>query len=101
MLKKKKRTAVRVILVYLILTIGSWMFLNSYANSYNRLSDEKIAPASLNLNGGTAEIQILEHTVEFSLSWLDPDSRFYCGAYILSPDELRLTAYLISFCNNI
>lgn len=101
MFRKKKRTVVRIILIYIIMTIGSWMFLNSYANSYNRISDEKIAPASLNMNKGTASIQMLEHSVEFSLSWLDPESRFYCGAYIISPDEIRLMAYLISFCDNI
>ena len=98
MYKKKKRTVVRVIFLYLLLTIGSWMFLNSYSNSYNRLSEEKIAPASLNINDNKASIVFLDHTIEFSMVGIAPESKFYCLAYLLSPDELRLSAYLISLC---
>lgn len=101
MILKKKRTIVRAVIVYLALTIGSWMFLNSYANSYNRLSEEKITPASLNMNSGNAVLNILEYSINLNISWLASESRFYCGAYILSPDELRLGAYLISFFDNI
>ncbi len=93
---KKKKTAVRAIFLYLLLTVGSWMFINSYANSYNRLTDEKIAPASLIVNGDTAEVEVLEYTAQFSISGLSPDSRLYCAAYLLAPDELRSAAYLIS-----
>lgn len=98
-MRKKKKTAVRIGFFYLLLTAGSWMFVNSYANSYNRLSDEKITPASLNLSGNTAALEILDHTVSFSVSGIAPDSKLYCAAYLVSPDELRLTAYLISLCN--
>lgn len=65
MRKKRKRTLLRAIFVYMLLMIGSWMFLNSYSNSYNRLSDEKIAPASLNLSGNTAYIELLDHEISF------------------------------------
>lgn len=99
MRKKRKRTLLRAIFVYMLLMIGSWMFLNSYSNSYNRLSDEKIAPASLNLSGNTAYIELLDHEISFSLSEIAPDSRLYCAAYLLSPDELRSMCYLISLCD--
>ncbi len=96
MVRKKKKTAVRVIFLYLLITAGLWMFLNSYTNSYNRLSREKITAASLDLKGDKAALGLLEHTVEFSIAGIAPDSKLYCAAYILSPDELRLTAYLVS-----
>lgn len=101
MFRKKKRTAVRVIFLYLLLTVGSWMFLNSYTNSYNRLSEEKIAPASLNIGEDKAAVGLLEHTIEFSTAGIAPDSKLYCAAYLISPDELRLSAYLISLCNKL
>ena len=101
MIFKKKRTIVRAIIIYAALTMGLWMFLNSYANSYNRLSEEKIAPASLNMSNGKAVLNVLEHSIRLNMLCFSPESRFYCGAYIVSPDELRLSAYLISFFDNI
>jgi hypothetical protein len=98
-LKKKKRTAVRAILLYLILTAGSWMFIKSYTNSYNRLTGENIAPASLDLNGSKASVSVLEHSTEIDLTGIFPESRLYYAAYLLSPDEVRAMAHIISFCN--
>ncbi len=99
MRKKRKRTFLRAIFIYALLMIGSWMFLNSYSNSYNRFSEEKIAPASLDLSGETARIGLLNHEITVSLSEIAPDSRLYCAAYLLSPDELRSVCYLISLCD--
>ncbi len=99
MSKKRKKTAVRVVFIYMLLTFGLWMFLNSYTNSYNRLSDDKIVPAGLDLYGDTASLEVLNHEIRLDLSAIAPESRLYCGAYLLSPDELRLTCYLISFCS--
>lgn len=96
MKRKKKRTAVRAALWYALFTIGSWMFINSYANSYNRLTGEKIAAASLEINGETAEIGVLEHSLRLDLSGLSSDSKLYCAAYLMSPDEVRAAAYVIS-----
>lgn len=98
---KNKKNIVRAIIVYVALTMGLWMFLNSYANSYNRLSEEKIAPASLNMSNGKAVLNVLEHSIKLNVTCFSAESRFYFGAYIVSPDELRLTAYLVSFCDNI
>lgn len=96
MKRKRKKTAVRAIFIYVLLTFGLWMFLNSYTNSYNRLSQEKIVPAGLDMYGDTALLEVLEHEISLDFSAVAPESRIYCGAYLLSPDELRLTCYLIS-----
>lgn len=101
MRRKRKKTAVRAIFIYVLLTFGLWMFLNSYTNSYNRLSGEKIVPAGLDLCGDTASIEVLDHEIILDLSVIAPESSLYCGAYLLSPDELRLTCYLISLYNGL
>jgi len=95
--KKKKKTALGAVFAYLLTAVGSWMFLNSYANSYNRLTQDKIAPASLVMNGDTAKVEILEYSAQFSTKLISPDSRLYCIAYLISPDELRTAAYLTFF----
>ena len=101
MAHKKIKTAARLMILYIVLTAGSWMFINSYTNSYNRMTGEQIAPASLVLNGGTASLSVLEHSTEISLSGIAPESKFYCAAYFFSPDELRITAGLISLCKRL
>ena len=98
-MKKKKRTAARAVLLYLILTAGSWMFINSCTNSYNRLTGENIAPASLDLNGSKASVSVLDHSTEIELDSISPESRLYYAAYTLSPDEVRIMACIISLCN--
>lgn len=95
----KKRTAVRAILLYLILTGGSWMFINSCTNSYNRLTGEDIAPASLVLNGRKASVSLLDHSTEIELGGIYPESKLYFAAYAVSPDELRLMTGIVSLCN--
>lgn len=100
-MKKKKRTAVRAILVYLTLTTGSWMFINSYTNSYNRLTGENIAPASLDLKGSKASVTVIDHRTEIDLAGIYPESRLYYAAYVFSPDEVRFVSHLISFCSGM
>lgn len=101
MIIKRKKTAVRAIFLYMLMTFGLWMFLNSYTNSYNKLSGEKISPAELDVHGDMAYIEVIDHEINLDLSAIAPESRLYCGAYLLSPDELRLTCYLISLCNRL
>ncbi len=98
---KKKKTALRAIFLYLLLTGGSWMFINCYTNSYNRMAGDKIAPASLDVSGSKASVTVLEHRMDIDLSAAEPDSSLYCGAYILSPDEVRSACYLISLLADI
>lgn len=93
-----KKTAVRVIFVYLLLTAGVYMFLESCSNSYNRLSGEKIAPASIVINGNKASVSILENEVSFSTEIFSPDSDFYFISYLLSTNDMRSVAYCISLC---
>ncbi|MDE6092600.1 MAG: hypothetical protein K2F73_06205 [Ruminococcus sp.] len=101
MRKTSKKNAVRMIFVYLLLTAGSYMFLKSCSNSYNRLSGEKIAPASLVINGETASVSVLEHKFSFNTDIISPESKLYYTAYLLCPDDIRLMAYFISLCDKM
>lgn len=96
MKKRKKKSAVRAGFSYLLLTTGLWMFIMSYSNSYNRLSSEKIAPASITLTESSAEMTVLKRSFSMDLSGFLPESKLYCGLYILAPDEMRILSSLIS-----
>lgn len=98
MRRKKKKAVLKAAFAYLLLSGGSWMFINACANSYNRLSSENIIPVGLTVRDGTAELDILDHHAEIGISAIAPDSKLYCGAYLLSPDEIRAAAYIISLC---
>lgn len=85
----KNKTAVRAIFVYIVLTVGIQMFLYAYTNSYNRLTDEKITPASLVVEENSAELKILNKSYNFSLDRISPENKGYFIAYLFTPDELK------------
>ncbi|MCQ2469043.1 MAG: hypothetical protein MJ100_04460 [Ruminococcus sp.] len=93
---KKRKTALTAAFLYLLTMGGLWMFVNSYTNSYNKLSEEKIVPASLTIEHNRAALTVLNCKIDTDLRNLSPESKLYCGAYIIAPDELRSAAYLIS-----
>lgn len=95
MKRKNKKTAVTAIFAYLLLTTGLWMFIMSYSNSYNKLSTEKITPASITLTEGSAEMSVLEHSFLLDLACFLPESKLYCGLYIIAPDEFRAGSSLV------
>ena len=80
-MRVKNKTTVRAILVYIVLTFGLQMFLYACANSYNRLNDEKITPASLIVNDGNAELKILDKSYNFSFRGISPENKAYFIAY--------------------
>ncbi len=90
------KTALRIAFAYVILTGGLRMFLLCYANSYNRLSEQKIPPARLTVSGSSAELDILGKSLRLR-SPAGTDSRGFLAAYLLAPDELRAAALLASF----
>ena len=96
--KKKKKTAIKAVFLYLLMSGGSWMFINSYANSYNMLSSDVIVPAGLILRDEHISLRVLGHRGRFDISVIAPDSKAYCGAYLAAPDEVRGAAYIISLC---
>lgn len=96
--RKKKKTVLRAVFVYLLLSGGSWMFIYSYANSCNHMRGEYMVPAQMVVEDERATVDILGHSAEFSISDIAPHSKLYCGAYLLSPDDLRLAAYVVSLC---
>lgn len=96
MKRKNKKSAVRAGFTYLLLTAGLWMFIMSYSNSYNRLSAEKITPASITLTEGSAEMSVLDRSFLLDLSGFLPESKLYSALYLLVPDEVKMIASLIS-----
>lgn len=98
MRRKKKKTALKAVFFYLLMSGGSWMFINSYANSYNKISRDSIVPAGIVIKNEQAAVRLLGHNRELDLSWIAPDSKSYCMAYIFSSDEIRAASYLISLC---
>lgn len=96
MRRNNKKTAAGAVLLYLLLAGGSWMFVNSYANSFNRLTEEKIVPASMTVNSGSASVSVLGKSVDISLSASFKESRYLLGAYLAASDDIRSAAYLIS-----
>ena len=95
MKRRINKTAVSAVLVYVVLTCGLQMFLLSYANSYNKLSDEPIPPASLTLSSSSAQLDILGTSLKLRYPF-GSDSRSLLAAYLLTPDELRAAALLAS-----
>ncbi|MDE6670577.1 MAG: hypothetical protein K2J36_05800 [Ruminococcus sp.] len=75
------------------------MFLESSSNSYNRMSEEKITPASIVINGNKASVSVLDSEVSFSTEIFSPESRFYFISYILVPDDIKLISYGLKFNN--
>ncbi len=96
--RNKKKTAARSVVVYLILSAGLWMFLDSYSAFRRRMTGEDTAPASITLNSGSASVSVLDRGAEIDLSPFEPESKLYCAAYIASPDELRAVGFMISLC---
>lgn len=84
----KKKTVIAV-LMYLILTVGLWMFLYSYANSYNRLTDEKIESARLTVADDLAELELIGEKFVFEQEIFPENNKFYFIIYVFTPAELR------------
>ena len=80
-------------IVYLILTVGFIMFIDSYANSISRMSPERTVPAEVSASGGYARISILGYEKEADLSL---ESRLYCILYVFSPDSVRGALVLLT-----
>ena len=99
MKNKRKRTAVTAVLTYLLLTVGSWAFLGSYSNSYNKYCEKKIVPVSIDLRGDSAEVNIIDKS--FRISEIPSESRIYCAMYFVLPDEIRLSAHLVLFADRL
>ncbi|MBR4626703.1 MAG: hypothetical protein IKO47_03200 [Ruminococcus sp.] len=96
---KRKKAAAGMVLAYLILSAGIWLFIDSYSSFRRRMTGEDTAPAGLTLNAGSASVSVLSSGAEIDLSPFAPESRLYCAAYILAPDELRAASLVISLCS--
>ena len=92
----RNKKTVRGILVYLILTMGMWMFFYSYANSYNRLTDKKIPPAALKVDKEDVIVEVIGESFCFEADIFSPHSDFYFASYMFVPTELRLLCTAVS-----
>jgi hypothetical protein len=98
MRKSIKKTAAGTVILYLVLSAGLWLFIDSYSSFHRRMTGEKLAPASVTLNSGSASVSVVGQEADIDLSPLEPESKLYCAAYIVSPDEFKAAAYIISLC---
>lgn len=76
-------------MIYLVLTVGIWMFIYSYTNSHNRLTDEKITSAAFAVDESDWEILLMGRRFSFEPEIFVSDSKFFFISYIFSPIELR------------
>lgn len=76
-------------MIYLVLTVGIWMFIYSYTNSHNRITAEKITPAAFSVDEDEWEIRLMGRKFRFEPEIFDSDSKFYFISYIFAPVELR------------
>ena len=93
---RRKKAALAAAIVYMLLAGGSWMFINSYANSFNRLSNEKIVPAVMTIERGRASAEVLGKTLDIDISGINKSSKSWFAAYLAASDEIRSAAYLIA-----
>lgn len=89
MRNSNKKTAVKTVIICTILTVGAWMFLYSYANSYNRLTDEKIVPAVINVDENGMELELIGKGFRFDTDCLKAESKLYFILYLIVPIESR------------
>lgn len=93
----RKKIGIRTFAVlYAVLVTGGWMFLHVYANSRSRMTEEKLAPVFLTINGDLAELEIVGNRYDFQLTFASPESRMYYPLYLASPPELR--GIIMLFC---
>lgn len=91
------KKAVSRIFIYILLTAGTYMFLVSCCNSYNRMSAEKITPASIVITGNKASVTVLESSLTFRTEIFSPESKAYFSAYLVSPDDVRIISLVSSY----
>lgn len=83
------KKVIRIVFLYILATSLLYMFAVSYSNTYNRINNEKIAPAGIVINGGEVTVSVLHDKITIDFGFAEPESRFYYVLYFLSPDSLR------------
>ena len=89
--KMFKKPVMMILFVYVLLTFGAWIFLNAGGSSYNRLSEEKIIPFSVNADGENAEIKILGKIFRIDISGTAPENRAWLSFYLAVSDDIRIS----------
>jgi hypothetical protein len=79
----------RLIFLYILFSVGLWMFMTSYSESYNRLESDKIEPANVTVCGNNVELTLLREEFNISVDSLMPESKLYYFLYMAAPDEMR------------
>lgn len=89
MRRRNTKPAAAVMIVYLLLTAGLWMFLYSFTLSGGNMTGKKVAPAGFSAGSGKAELHLAYAVFTAGTDLLGADSDMYLAAFLFSPDELR------------
>ena len=93
---RKIKAAAGVVMVYLILTAGAWMFISSCAATENRLSDGGTV-SGLSVSGGGTVLRLGEESYILTPAAIPSDSELFLAAYILLPDEIRAALFAAGY----
>lgn len=97
---KNKKTAFTAVFLYLLITSGIWAFLVSYTNSYNKLSTQRLLPASAVIKSEQLYLSAADKTVTIDISAFKEKNKFYYQCYLLEPDEIKLTSLILFLINS-
>lgn len=91
----RKKTAVSLIFLYLLLTAGIWTYLYACSNSYNRIYADKVSPARLILEDNCARLHLMQYELDIPLDTVSADTPAAGLLYLITPDELRAAAAML------
>ena len=92
---KNKRKISGTVFLYLLTTSLLWAFLVSYSNSYNRMNEEQITPANINISKNEITVNILHSEFTTDTELFSPESNLYYFSYLLSSDSLRISQAML------
>lgn len=92
---KNIKPAAAVMILYLLLTAGLWMFLYCLEVSGGHITGETKTPAGLSNDGDSVHLRMADTVFTADLAPLSGSSDVYTAVYLLSPDELRGEIYLL------
>lgn len=90
MTRGKKKAAAGAVIVYLLLSCGLWMFMESFSGFCARISAEEPAQVEISPEG----VQIFGTALTLPTGDSGDGEALYYPVYMLLPGELRLAAQL-------
>ena len=84
-----KKSAIKVMFLYLLATSGLWAFISVISNSYNRLSAEKVETVNLTVAADDAYLTILNNTYTIDTTLVKPKDKYSYAVFLALPDEAQ------------